>query len=59
MSQCAGKTICEIYRDKKYCRKENARSNDEICNCRHAVMLCEVSRCVFENTCRYKKSPAE
>ena len=48
MSVCAGKTKCEIYRQKKYCRKNaNVDENHECVGCRHAKRQCEVGHCVF------------
>lgn len=44
MSTCAGRTYCEIYRDKKYCHSSNCEMNG-ICNCIHAVYKCEVRHC--------------
>lgn len=46
MSICAGRTYCEIYRDKKYCRSSNCEMNG-ICNCIHVVHKCEVGHCPF------------
>ena len=48
MSVCAGKTKCEIYRQKKYCRKSaNVDENNECVGCRHAKRQCDVGYCVF------------
>lgn len=48
MSVCAGKTECEIYRQKKYCRKAGAAPENYECSaCRHAKRQCEVGHCVF------------
>lgn len=47
---CEGAVYCEMYRDKKYCRRENCRSNDE-CECRHAARQCEVEQCALESKC--------
>ena len=44
MSMCAGRTHCEIYRDKKYCHSSNCTMNN-VCNCIHAVHKCEVGHC--------------
>lgn len=56
MSTCAGKTCCEIYRDKKYCRKVNEKNgSDNVCNCRHAVRPCDVESCNFEAFCGMKE----
>lgn len=56
MSMCAGKTECEIYRDKKYCRKAEDRMNgyDGICLCNHAILPCQVKydRCFFSDICK-------
>lgn len=61
MSTCAGKTECEIYRDKKYCRKAIDKLNgyDGICYaCRHATYLCKVGFCPFESFCGMKDQPS-
>lgn len=61
MSMCAGKTECEIYRDKKYCRKAVDKLNgyDGICyDCRHAVQPCKVGHCFFEEFCKIKDQPS-
>lgn len=59
MSMCSGKTLCDIYRDKKYCRKVEEKQNDRgICNCRHAALTCEVGRCVMEEFCGAKNAPS-
>lgn len=48
MSVCAGKVKCEIYREKRFCRKSTAvGENCECVGCRHAKRLCDVERCVF------------
>ncbi len=55
MSVCAGKTKCEIYRQKKYCRKTGALpENYECAGCRHAKRQCEVAHCVYDATGRCK-----
>lgn len=49
MSVCAGKTQCEIYRQKKYCRQERAQGEYLECvGCRHAKRQCEIGYCVFD-----------
>ena len=49
MSACAGKINCEIYRQKKYCRKAEAAEEDRECKgCRHARRQCDVEYCPFE-----------
>ena len=46
MSVCAGKVKCEIYRQKKYCRKSTAADDSHECvNCRHAKRQCDVEYC--------------
>lgn len=55
MSMCIGQVECEIYRDKRFCRKENAKGNHQICECRHAKRLCDVGYCVFEGECHSRK----
>ena len=53
MSMCAGKIYCEMFRDKKYCRKAPERENyNKECVCRHARKLCEVETCHFEELCK-------
>ena len=48
MSVCAGKTKCEIYRQKRYCRKTWVLpENYECAGCRHAKRQCDVGHCVF------------
>lgn len=47
---CAGKVYCNIYRDKKYCRKEH-EANGAVCDCRHSVNRCVVESCPFEINC--------
>ena len=55
MSMCSGKTLCDIYRDKKYCRKvEEKQDARGICNCRHAALGCEVGKCTLEDICGIK-----
>lgn len=52
MSMCAGKTKCEIYRDKRYCRRAEERTGaGGVCDCRHAIRPCEVSICGRERAC--------
>lgn len=59
MSACAGKTCCEIYRDKKYCSKAGEKNGyDNVCNCRHAVRPCDVGRCFYEDLCGMKEAPS-
>lgn len=48
---CSGKVLCDIYRDKKYCRKDGRESNSKQCNCTHAVLTCEVEECAFADRC--------
>ena len=58
MSMCAGKNLCKIYRDKKYCQKVNERKGyDDVCNCRHAVRKCDVGPCAFERFCGNAAAP--
>lgn len=46
MSACAGKINCEIYRQKKYCRKAEAAEEDRECKgCRHARRQYSTSHC--------------
>ena len=48
MGMCEGKTVCEIYRDKKYCSKsDEKRSKYGVCDCRHAILPCDIGECVF------------
>lgn len=48
MGMCAGKTECEIYRNKKYCSKFEEKSDVYgVCACRHALHQCEVGSCVL------------
>ena len=47
MSFCAGKVYCEIYREKKYCRRGNHADEGKPCDCRHAKFACEVEECIF------------
>lgn len=55
MSMCAGKTMCEIYRDKKYCRKfEEKQGQYGVCDCRHAILPCDVDSCYYKASCRMK-----
>lgn len=59
MSACAGKTYCEIYRDKKYCRKVDEKNgSDNVCNCRHAAKPCDVEKCFYEEFCKMKDLPS-
>ncbi len=48
MSWCGGKIECEIYRDKKYCRRRDHADEFTPCDCRHAKYLCEVEECSME-----------
>ena len=49
MSACVGKTKCEIYRQKKYCRNGKAAGENRECvGCRHAKRQCDVGYCVFD-----------
>lgn len=53
---CSGKIFCDIYRDKKYCRKDSRASDFKQCNCSHAVFECEVGACIMkvkQNECPY------
>lgn len=60
MSMCAGAAECEIYRDKKFCRKAEEKQNDRgQCDCRHARRACEVGPCIMENICQMKKEGFE
>lgn len=45
MSWCGGRVCCEIYRDKKYCRRGNHAADSKPCDCRHARFACEVNEC--------------
>ena len=47
---CAGKIYCDIYRDKKYCRRDH-KGDYEKCDCQHAVVQCAVGDCVFLELC--------
>lgn len=62
MSKCPGKYLCNIYRDKKYCRKREDKENgyDGVCMCRHAILPCkaEESPCFFRDICNDKESPS-
>lgn len=59
MSCCSGKTECEIYRDKKYCRKLDEKNGlNNVCNCRHAVRRCKVGNCIFDEFCKVKDEPS-
>lgn len=56
---CAGKTLCNMYRDKKYCRTVGQKMNDDgVCDCRHAVRPCDVEaeQCFIENVCLERNS---
>ena len=58
MSGCSGRIRCDIYRDKKYCSKLSEKQNDfGVCHCRHAVRICKVERCGFEEFCKMKDEP--
>lgn len=52
---CSGKMFCDIYRDKKYCRKDNQEPNYKQCNCAHAVLKCDVEKCAFEDRCQLNR----
>lgn len=59
MSACSGKTMCDIYRNKRYCRKLDEKQNDRgVCDCRHAALTCKVDRCVMESICGMKDIPS-
>ena len=48
MSWCGGRIYCEIYRQKKYCRRGDHAEEGEPCDCRHAKFACEVEEgCIF------------
>lgn len=49
MSICAGKTACEIYRDKKFCRKGDGRKG--VCDCSHVCYPCQVGTCIVKDIC--------
>ncbi len=52
---CVGKTECEIYRDKKYCRAVDEKKDlNGACNCNHAVRTCDVGHCSLEGFCGMK-----
>ena len=52
MSMCAGAILCDIYRDKKYCRKVDEKQDARgRCDCRHARLTCEVGPCGMESVC--------
>lgn len=55
MGMCSGKVYCKIYRDKKYCKKSDAKGDYKECNCRHARALCQVSICGFSEDCPQKR----
>lgn len=56
MSMCAGAIMCDIYRNKKYCRKvDEKQDNRGRCDCRHARLICEVERCGMESVCEITK----
>lgn len=58
MSACPGKYLCNIYRDKSYCKKREEKENgyDGVCMCRHAILPCkaEESPCFFADICEDK-----
>lgn len=58
MSFCGGKVCCEIYRDKKYCRRGDHAENGEPCDCRHAKWACEVDACSIADKCRHVPASA-
>lgn len=45
MSWCGGRVCCDIYRDKRFCRKASRKDDDTPCDCRHAKYACEVNEC--------------
>ena len=51
MSYCGGKVCCEIYREKKYCRKGDHADEGKPCDCRHAKWACEVNECSLADKC--------
>lgn len=53
MSYCGGRVCCEIYRDKKYCRRGDHADNGVPCDCRHAKWACEVDACSIADKCRH------
>ena len=57
MSVCAGKDHCNIYRDKKFCRRaKDLENKNGICDCRHAVPMCEVEHCPLLRICQYRRA---
>lgn len=55
MSVCAGKVLCEIYREKRFCRKAAAVGEGFECvGCRHAKRQCDIGDCIFSinNWCK-------
>lgn len=52
MSWCGGRVDCEIYRQKKYCRRGDHAEEGEVCNCRHAKYTCEVEDCSLIKMCQ-------
>ena len=52
MSMCAGKTDCEIYRDKRFCRRSEVRQDEyRVCRCSHARMPCQIGSCSLTDIC--------
>lgn len=51
MSWCGGKVCCEIYREKRFCRRGDHADEGEPCDCRHAKWACEVGECSLMRKC--------
>lgn len=51
MSYCGGKVCCEIYREKRFCRRGDHADEGEPCDCRHAKWACEVNECSLADKC--------
>ena len=51
MSWCGGRVYCEIYRQKKYCRRGDHAEEGKPCDCRHAKWGCEVGACSLMEKC--------
>lgn len=51
MSFCA-RTKCDIYREKRFCRKAEEKERSGVCDCRHAVYPCGAGDfCSMAKTC--------
>ena len=57
MSMCSGKTMCNIYRSKRYCRASDKKEVGiaKMCKCVHACYPCEVDICVMQDVCKMRR----